>query len=362
MAKIICTVTNDLVYDQRMIRICNALSKNYEVELIGRLKKDSPQLISQSFQQKRLKIWAQSGKWFYVEYNIRLFLYLLFAPCTVICAIDLDTILPVLWASKLKKVKRVYDAHELFCEMEEIVNRPKIYRLWKKIEQYAVPKFKHGYTIGKYYAAEFKLMYDVTYELVRNATLFKDGIKQTAPFDSYILYQGAVNEGRCFEYLIPAMQMVNSKLILCGDGNYFDQTKALIEKCQLEHKVVMKGYVAPQDLKNYTNNASIGITLFSDTGKSNYLSLANRFFDYMHSGVPQIALNYPEYNAINAEFEIAVLIDEPSSVNIANAINDLLNNQDKHEQLSTNALKCSKKYCWQEEEKSLLNFYSQLIG
>ena len=73
-----------------------------------------------------------------------------------ICAIDLDTILPCLFISRIKNSKRVYDAHELFCEMKEIVSRPGIYKIWKKIEQYAVPGFKNGYTVNHVIAGELK--------------------------------------------------------------------------------------------------------------------------------------------------------------------------------------------------------------
>jgi hypothetical protein len=54
-------------------------------------------------------------------------------------AIDLDTILPVLWASQLKRIPRIYDAHELFCDMKEVVERPLVYRIWNCVEKYAVP-------------------------------------------------------------------------------------------------------------------------------------------------------------------------------------------------------------------------------
>src|SRR5690242_5506869 len=105
MKRLIFTVTNDLNYDQRMIRICNSLAKaGHKVLLIGRKKKDSVHLQSQSFKQKRLHCLFQKGKWFYAEYNIRLFIYLLFKKADLICAIDLDTILPCYRISKLKGI------------------------------------------------------------------------------------------------------------------------------------------------------------------------------------------------------------------------------------------------------------------
>ena len=110
--RIVCTVTNDLNYDQRMIRICTSLTgAGYEVLLVGRRKRNSLPLKEKSFKQKRLFCFFEKGKLFYAEYNIRLFFFLLFVKLDVICAIDLDTILPCLMISKLRSKKRVYDAH-----------------------------------------------------------------------------------------------------------------------------------------------------------------------------------------------------------------------------------------------------------
>jgi len=139
------TVTNDLSYDQRMIRICTSLAQaGYQVKLVGRKLKASIPLIEQPFKQKRINCFFNNGKLFYAEYNIRLFFYLLSKKMNCICAIDLDTILPCYFISKLKGIPRVYDAHELFCEMKEIVTRPFIYKTWKNIERYSVPKFIYG--------------------------------------------------------------------------------------------------------------------------------------------------------------------------------------------------------------------------
>ncbi len=359
--RIVCTVTNDLNYDQRMIRICSSLAKaGYDVLLVGRHRKKSLPLETKSFQQKRLNCVFDKGKLFYIEYNIRLFIYLLFVKVDIICAIDLDTILPCLFMSKIRSKKRVYDAHELFCEMEEIVSRPKIYKMWKAIEKFTVPQFKHGYTIGDCYANEFEKMYHVKYVIVRNATVLKP---YTEPIsnEQYILYQGAVNEGRSFETLIPAMQYVDCKLIICGEGNFFQQANELVKQFGLQDKVIFKGYVEPQNLIDYTRNATIGITLFTNQGKSNYLSMANRFFDYMHSCIPQLCVAYPEYIKVNEEFDIANLISDTKIETIAKALNDMLLDEKHYHQMKSNCLRAREVYCWQEQEKTLITFYKNLL-
>ncbi|HMW26572.1 MAG TPA: hypothetical protein PKC51_08030, partial [Ferruginibacter sp.] len=74
MKKILFTVTNDLGYDQRMIRICSSLaSAGYPVTLVGVKRPGSPPLSSVSYRQRRLPCFFQQGFAFYAEFNIRLF-------------------------------------------------------------------------------------------------------------------------------------------------------------------------------------------------------------------------------------------------------------------------------------------------
>ena len=359
---LVFTVTTDLTYDQRMIRICTSLANaGYNVTLVGRKMKASLPLTVQPFLQKRLTCFFTKGKLFYAEYNIRLFFYLLFKKMDCIGAIDLDTILPGYFIAKIKKVKRIYDAHELFCEMKEIATRPAIYKIWKNIERYTVPKFFNGYTVNKPIADEFKKMYNVTYEVIRNIALLRD-INPVVKEEKFILYQGAVNEGRSFETLIPAMKAIDCQLIICGDGNFMQQAKQLVVDNNLQDKVIFKGKVKPDDLRTITQQAYIGVTLFDDAGLSNYYSLANRFFDYLHAGIPQLCVNYPVYKEINDKYYVAVLADNTSEKNLATLLNNLLTNEFEYNELQQNCLKARLELNWQEEEKKLLQFYKNLLG
>lgn len=360
--KIIFTVTNDLNFDQRMIRICSSLSNaGYDVTLVGFKRRNSPELIDRPFKQKRLPIIAEQGKLLYIHYWLSLFWYLMMARVDIICAIDLDTIIPVYYASKLKGKKRVYDAHEIFTDLKEVISRPVIHKMWLWIANHTIPNFPVGYTIGDCYAEDFKKRYSVTYGVVRNATLLRPFVPE-AKNETFVLYQGAVNVGRCFEQLIPAMKLVNAPLVVCGNGNFYTQALAITAENGLNEKISFKGYIPPSELTAYTKAATIGITLFEDTSLSNRLSLANRFFDYMHYGVPQLCIAYPEYQKVNERFEVALLIEDTSPESIAAAINKLLNDKAYYDRLRENCLKAREVYCWQEEEKKLLKIYNSLNG
>ena len=354
-------VTNDLSYDQRMIRISTSLAQaGFTIKLVGRKLNNSIPLLAQSFYQKRINCFFEKGKLFYAEYNIRIFFYLLFKKMDCICAIDLDTILPCYLISKIKKVQRVYDAHELFCEMKEIVSRPGIYKAWKRIEKYAVPKFVNGYTVSKPIADEFNNMYKVKYEVIRNIALKQD-IQIPDKKEKYILYQGAVNEGRSFETIIPAMKFVNAPLIICGDGNFMKEAKELVAENKMNDKIIFKGYLSPAELKSYTLNACLGINLLDNKGLNNYYSLSNRFFDYMHACLPQLCVDLPAYREINEQFEIALLISDLAPENIARQINILIEDETLYQRLQQNCMRAREVYNWQNEEKKLINFYKTVL-
>jgi glycosyltransferase involved in cell wall biosynthesis len=345
-----------------MIRICSSLSKaGYDVTLVGRKRKDSIALLRMPFSQKRLNGWFSEGKLFYAEYNVRLFFYLVFRRMDAICAIDLDTILPCYFISIVKRVTRIYDAHELFCEIKEIVTRPAIYQWWKRIERYTIPRFRHGYTVNNIIATVFNEQYGVSYEIIRSISV-KEEFRMPVKPSPFVLYQGAVNEGRSFETLIPAFQFIPIPLIICGDGNFMKNAQALVKQYGLEKKVLFKGRILPQELKQITRQATVGVTLFENNGYSNYISLANRFFDYLHAGVPQVCVDYPAYQEINNLHKIAVLVNNISAENLALAINNLLNDKITYEKLQSNCRLASTVLNWQNEEKKLLAFYEKIMN
>ncbi|MEO6001310.1 MAG: hypothetical protein ABIN89_30945, partial [Chitinophagaceae bacterium] len=193
MRKIYFVVNNELNYDQRMIRICTTLAaNNYNIVLVGKAYSGSLPLTPAKFNQERMWCWFKKGKTAYLEYNLKLFFFLLFRKTDALCAIDLDTILPVLLLSAVKKCKRIYDAHELFIEMKEVVSRPSVKMIWDWVERNTVPYFSSGYTVSESIAQFFYKKYAVNYGVIRNMPKMPGVFSPVQVTEKYILYQGAV--------------------------------------------------------------------------------------------------------------------------------------------------------------------------
>ena len=362
MKRLLFTVTNDLRYDQRMDRICTSLAEQgYAVTLIGRIRKQSPPLSPRKYQQKRLFCFFEKGPFFYAEYNLRLFFYLLFQKADLLCAIDMDTILPVYFVSRLKGVQRLYDAHEYFSQMEEVISRPRIYRFWHGLEKRMIPRFPRGYTVCQSIAEAFETKFGVRYAVIRN-------LPRTEPAslaverESFLLYQGAVNKGRGLDQLIKAMHQIPLPLVICGDGNAMDEVKQQIRKEGLENRITLTGMLKPEELKIYTRKALIGINPFQREGLNQYFSLANKFFDYIQAGTPQVTMNYPEYRRINDQFRVAVLIETLDAEAIATAVNNLHQDLVLYRTLEQQCQVAARELTWEKESTTLLNFYESLTG
>jgi glycosyltransferase involved in cell wall biosynthesis len=361
LKRIVFTVTNDLSYDQRMQRICNSLATNgYNVLLVGRKLNSSVELKNESYRQKRLYCFFSKGFLFYAEYNLRLFFFLLFIKMDAVCAIDLDTILTCYCITELRGKKRIYDAHELFTEMKEVITRPLIKKFWARVEKFMAPEFKFGYTVSYSIAEEFKKRYNVSYDVIRNIPI-KRSMESTTVNNKIILYQGAVNEARGLENLVAAMQQVNAILHIYGDGNIYKKIESLVKATSLEEKVILKGKVVPGKLHVITQQSYIGINLVEPLGLNQLYSLANKFFDYMHAGIPQVTMNFPEYKKINDEYKIAILINSVDTKEIAAALNLLMQDNVLYNELKNNCSVARELFNWQQEEKKLISFYKNVF-
>jgi glycosyltransferase involved in cell wall biosynthesis len=373
--KIIFTVTNDLTYDQRMQRICTTLAKaDYDVLLVGRKLAKSKGLPTFAFQTKRLQCFFTKGAKFYVEYNLRLFFFLIFNRFEAICSIDLDTILPGFYVAKWKRKVQVYDAHEYFTEVPELVERPKVKAIWEKIADKTIPNIRYNYTVGEGLQRIFTARYGVPFGVFRNVPFAINKAIELSEIqrviDIYkiqetdkkvILYQGALNDGRGIEETIKAMQFIeNAELWLAGEGDLSVRLRSLTNDLKLENKVKFLGFVLPNDLKVITQLSDIGLNLLKNKGLSYYYSLANKCFDYIQAEKPALHRSFPEYQAINERFEIGILLDDLKTETITNSLQVLLNNPLKYNTLKENCRKAKMVYTWENEGAELVKFYDKM--
>lgn len=361
MRRILVTVTNDITTDQRVAKVCASLEKfGFEILLVGTLRSDSEPL-QRSYNTLRLKLWFQKGPLFYAEYNIRLFILLLFTKKEIILANDLDTLPACYMASVLQNKTIVYDSHELFPEIPELTNRPKIKKIWECIEGYIVPKISNCYTVCDSIATYYHRKYKTKFSVIKNVPWKQN---ETTPSQylsipqnkNIIIYQGAVNKGRGIELVLDSLHLLPEWIFLIiGSGDIISAIKNKISTKNLHQQVLLLGKLSPEELRKVTPIATIGISLEEDIGLSYRYALPNKVFDYIQAKIPILTSDLPEMKKIIGHYAVGEVLPHRTPEKFASSIQQIANgNYDK------NLEKARAELIWEKEEVILCDLFNNL--
>jgi glycosyltransferase involved in cell wall biosynthesis len=367
--RIYVSVTNDLVTDQRVHKVCQFLfQEGFLVTLIGRELENSLPLQKRDYKTIRFKLKHTKGPKFYASFNFKLFRFLLFKKINVLVSNDLDTLLGNYIITKFRpNTKLVYDTHEYFTEVPELINRPKTKQIWEAIEAWIFPKLRYIYTVNDSIAQLYHKKYNKTIQIVRNIsptwepksipTKKELGIPENK---FLIILQGAgINIDRGAEEAVGAMQHVNgATLLIVGGGDVIDALKQQVVDLGLSEKVLFFGKRPYQEMMAYTFHAQIGLTLDKDSNLNYRYSLPNKVFDYIHAETPIISSNLIEITKIIESHQVGKIIEKVDPDEIYKAINYLMQNPQELEQLKENCRNTKQFLNWETETETLKNIYN----
>ena len=368
MKRVIVSVINDLVTDQRVNKSCLTLQKaGLEVLLVGRRQRKSPPMDERPYKSHRMKLLFEKGPFFYAEFNIRLFIFLLFHRCNCLLSNDLDTLLPNFWISKLKRIPLIYDSHEYFTEVPELVSRPKVQRVWKRIEEYVVPKLSEMITVCQSIADLFHQKYGIKVHIIRNipmramlpATASREEVGLDQNKHILVLQGSGINIHRGSEELVDAMAYLDDyQLVIIGGGDVLPILKEKVATNHWDDRVKFFPRMPYQKMMAITQLAELGFTLDKDTNLNYKFSLPNKLFDYIQAGVPIIASHLTEIERIITHYNIGTFIENHEPETIAETIKNALADEDKLVQWKKNLKIAAEELCWENEQQTLLNIYS----
>jgi glycosyltransferase involved in cell wall biosynthesis len=236
--------------------------------------------------------------------------------------------------------------------------------IWSAVARLCLPFYQQAYTVGPALAGIFEKKYRIRFGVVRNvseAPAFP--AKKRPPTQKVLLYQGALNEGRGIEQVLRAMQHLDGlELWLAGEGDLSDMLRNMTADLGIQDNVRFLGRVRPEDLKQLTPQAWLGLNVLENKGLSYYYSLANKFFDYVHAGVPQITMNFPEYRALNAQHEVALLLDTLSPEAVVSAVRQFLENPETYARLQHETRAARQAWNWEQESAVLLKLWEQVCA
>lgn len=370
MSKVVSlSVINDLVTDNRVHKVAVSLMKmGFRPVLIGRLLPES-QSVDREYQTIRMKLPLRKGPLFYMSYNFRLLFRLLKLKPDVFVSNDLDTLPANYLAAKITRKPLVYDSHEYFTEVPELIGRPVVRSIWKLLEKMLVPGVNAAYTVCESIAEAYRELYSVDFKVVRNLPVCKAAEDTIDPVtrrhrisnhSKVILYQGALNMGRGLEAAIRAMSFLeDAELWIAGDGDITDELKKMVDELSLQEKVKFLGRLPLLELTALTQQADLGISLEEDLGLNYRFALPNKLFDYIQAGVPVLVSNLPEMRRIVETYQIGAIAESHQRKELAGWMKTALFDQEKRKVWMENLPLAARDLCWEKEEKVLRDIYQR---
>lgn len=369
--KVCMFVRNNCQSDSRVLREAKTLIEaNFKVKIIAisEGQQEKIQEIKDGIEIKRIIIPINGPKPLpLIQYWLESFWEAFREEFDFYYAHDLDTLLPAFLVAKIKRKKIIYDSHELYIE----AGRSNLAKFcWMILESFLVKFCDKVITVNESIAQEISKRYKISLpKIIRNFpdvdkdwrpkrfNLFyqKFGIPHKIPI---ILYYGGLRENRGLENLIEAAKHIKKGLVvLMGDDKLKETLKKRIKENSLESKVIFSPPVPQKELIFWVASADIGVIPYLGNELNNYYCLPNKLFELIVAGVPIVANDLPELRKVIQNEKVGLLCEAQNPKSIAEAINKLLEDSNKLQEIKNNIIVCYKKYLWINEKNKFLEIF-----
>ncbi|SER69431.1 Glycosyltransferase involved in cell wall bisynthesis [Gracilibacillus ureilyticus] len=277
-------------------------------------------------------------------------------------------LIPIGLKLRKKGKKVIYDIHEdvprQILSKHWIPNylRKLVSFFFEKYENQAVKKFSALVTATPHIKERFQKLNDCVInvnnypilEELYDPYLIKDIQKEKS-----VIYIGGISKDRGSVNCVKSIANTDAVFKLAGKFAN-KREKAIVEELPGWEKVDYMGFLNRNQIKKELETSMAGLVVLEP--KMNYKdSLPIKMFEYMATGLPVIASNFPLWKEIIEGNQCGLTVD-PLNVNeISSAIQWVMNNPEKARAMGENGKSAVlSKFNWEAESKKLINLYEQL--
>ncbi len=368
--KVAYFILNNFDFDSRArLEVETLVSMGHRVEIIATVGAASSTYLGSPIH--RLPQWRGPTKKFrFAQYNLLAAMAGVRSGAHIYHAVDLDALLPAVWAAWRNGGRVIYEARELYTELEALSGRAAVKKTWERLERRLIGKAEKVITINDSIAGELCRRYGIASPtVVRNVAPLPGKLEARdlrkifdIPSDwKVLIYQGVLRAGQGLAYLIEIMaRLEKAALLFVGDGPLRGELSQKSERLGLSHKVRFAGRVPPDELLSYTTGADAGLLLMEDVALNNRLALPQKLFQYLVAGIPQIVSPMPEIAGFAERAGTGIVVPLGNAGEAAAKIAAFLCDDGKLVRVKASCREASKEHNWQVESKKLRAVYEDL--
>ena len=178
--------------------------------------------------------------------------------------------------------------------------------------------------------------------------------------EKIIIFVGTLKKVKGIKYLIEAMNIVvennpEAKLILIGDGEEKEELKKIVQELNLGEKVTFLGRKFNEEIPGYMVASDVFVLPSLSEG------FPVTILEAMAAGLPIIATKVGGVPEIIKENDNGFLVEPQNSLQIAEKILLLFQNENLRQKISQNNQEKAKNYSWSEVVKNLEKVYNHSI-
>jgi glycosyltransferase involved in cell wall biosynthesis len=153
-------------------------------------------------------------------------------------------------------------------------------------------------------------------------------------------------------------------LVFLGNPSAYSENvlKGIVREYGLEEKVFFRNAVDSRMLVHYISSADIGVVIYKNSCRNNYLCAPNKMFDYCMAGLPSIGCDFPPIRRIADSFGVVRLFDPDDPESIADAGNGFIRDPAIYRAAKNATAMVAREFTWEREEKKLIALYSPRAG
>ena len=306
----------------------------------------------------------------FIQYNLKAAMIGMKLKADIYHAVDVDTLAAAYWAAKKTGGRVIYEARELYTELEPLKGRNLVRSFWGYLEKRLIGKAARVVTINDSIADELCRRYGIKKpDVVRNVAKSPGNIRAIdlrrkfgIPHDhKIIVYQGVLRRGQGLSYQLDILRYLDRVVMMfLGEGPIESELKEKSSSLDVGDKLIFAGRIPPDELLNYTASADAGILLMEDIALNNRLALPQKIFQYLIAGIPQIVSPMPEISRFVEDEKTGVVVSEDDPREAADAIAGFLFNDNIYLAARENCRKSSLKNNWETESLKWIEIYKDL--